>query len=122
MFTQTAAPILQQAMAMLQQLRAQQPTDPNVQALVKTQLAETERKAAYDQADLQLRGQKQVSDTQEKQDKLKVQLVTNTEDNLTQERIKSAELTNDAARLQSEQLQTAIEAQNQLQSNLGVQP
>ena len=48
-------------------------------------------------------------------------LVKNTEDNLTEERVKSAELTNDAARLQHEQVQTAIDAQNAIQSNLGGQ-
>jgi hypothetical protein len=44
-----------------------------------------------------------------------------TEKNLTDERIKSAEITRDAAQLQHEQLQTVIDAQNQLQSNIGGQ-
>ena len=45
----------------------------------------------------------------------------NTEDNLTQERVKSAELTRDAAVLQHEQLQTALSAHESLQSQLGAQ-
>jgi hypothetical protein len=45
--------------------------------------------------------------------------IMNTEDNLSEERIKSAELSHDAARLQHEQVQTALDAQNLLQSQLG---
>jgi hypothetical protein len=119
---QSIAPVLQHALQTVQQLKGQQPVAPEVQALVQTQMAETQRKAAYDQADVQLRTQKQLSDDQSKVEKMKLDLIMNTEDNLTEERIKSAELTNDAARLQHEQVQTAIEAQNQLQSNLGGTP
>jgi chaperonin GroES len=119
---QEVVPALQQAVQMLQQLKGQQPMPPEIQALVQTQMAETQRKATYDEVDLQLRAQKQQSEDAAKANKMKLDLVMNTEDNLTEERIKTAELTNDAARLQSEQVQTAIEAQNQIQSNLGVQP
>ena len=52
--------------------------------------------------------------------KSQTDILLSTENNLTQERIKSAELTHDAARLQHEQIQTAIDAQNQIQSQLGV--
>ena len=54
--------------------------------------------------------------------KLQNEVVQNTEDNLTQERIKAAEVTRDAAQLQHEQLQTVLEAQNQAQANIGGQP
>jgi hypothetical protein len=111
--------IIQQAQQMLQQFKPQPPMDPAVQALVQTQTAETQRKANYDQADLQLRAKKQQGDEQEKVAKLKLQSIMNTENNLTEERIKSAELTHDAARLQHEQVQTVLDAQNQLQSQLG---
>ena len=94
---------------------------PEIQALVQTQMAETQRKGAYDKADLQLRSQKQQDDATRDAAKIKVDLIKNTENNLTEERVKSAELTNDAARLQHEQVQTAIEAQNAIQSNLGEQ-
>ena len=43
----------------------------------------------------------------------------NAENNLTQERIKTAELTVDELRLQREQEQTAIKLQNLTQRNLG---
>jgi hypothetical protein len=48
-------------------------------------------------------------------------MAENTENNLVQERIKSAELTKDAANLQHEQLKTAITAQNAIQQTLGEQ-
>lgn len=48
-------PVMQQMMQMMQQLRQQQqPTDPSVQALVQTQMAETQRKAQYDQQRTQI--------------------------------------------------------------------
>jgi hypothetical protein len=53
---------------------------------------------------------------------MQTDVIKNTEDNLTLERIKSAELTRDAAQLQHEQLQTVLDAQNQIQSTLGGQP
>lgn len=119
---QDIVPVIQQALQMVQQMQGNQKMPPEIQALVQTQMAETQRKTTYDQVDLQLRQQKQESDAELGAAKVRADLVKNTEDNLTEERIKSAELTNDAARLQSEQLQTAIDAQNAIQSNLGGQP
>jgi len=88
------------------------PPDPNIMAQVQmlgqTAMAETQRKTAKDQADIQLA-----------QQKLQAQQVENTENNLVQERIKAAELSRDAVQLQHEQLQTTLEAQHQMQSNLG---
>ena len=50
--------------------------------------------------------------------KLQADLVQNSENNLTQERIKTAELTRDAAKLQHEQLQTVLDAQNRVQQTI----
>jgi hypothetical protein len=61
-----------------------------------------------------------VAENESKAAELQARVLMNTEDNLTEERIKAAELTRDAAALQQEQIQTAIEAQNRIQSNLGV--
>ena len=108
-------------MGMVQKMQGNKPMPPEIQALVQTQMAETQRKTQYDQVDLQLRQQKQASDAELGTAKIRADLVKNTEDNLTEERVKSAELTNDAARLQHEQVQTAIDAQNAIQSNLGGQ-
>ena len=126
------APAIQQMLGMLKQMQGQQQIqDPAVQALVQTQMAETQRKAQRDKAEMQHKGQQLQADVASKQQKMQsdmaladkksqTDILLSTENNLTQERIKSAELTHDAARLQHEQIQTAIDAQNQIQSQLGV--
>jgi hypothetical protein len=86
-------PVMQQMIQTIQQLKAQQqPTDPSVQALVQTQMAETQRKAADDQARLQLDGAKLAADTKAKQEK-----------NVADQQIKAAELTHDINLLTLEQ-------------------
>jgi hypothetical protein len=118
---------IQQMMQTMQQLQSQQQgqVDPNIQAqvqgLVQTSMAETQRKTQKDQADMQFKMQDLQIQNKELQDKLQADLIKNTENNLTAERIKAAELSSDAAQLQHEQLQTVIDAQNQIQSNLGGQ-
>jgi chaperonin GroES len=114
-------PIIQNAMQMLQQMRGSPPPDPATQAFMQTSMAETQRRAAKDQGDLQLKAQKMGLDQQALEKKLQTDLILNTEDNLTQERIKSAELSHDAALLQHEQVRTALSAQQELQSQLGGQ-
>lgn len=98
------APVLQQALQSIQQMRAQmQPTDPSVQALVQTQMAETQRKAAYDQADLSLRAQKDQTDAQNKKEKI-----------ASDQQIKAAELTHDVNVLTIEQQYEREQAAAQL--------
>jgi hypothetical protein len=122
---QQVMPVIQQMLQAVQKMKGQSnvPPDPNVMAQVKalqeTAMAETNRKAQKDQADIQLDGQKLAQDKEIEQQRLQFEATKVTEDNLTEERIKSAELTRDAARLQNEQMQTAIDAQNKLQSDLG---
>jgi hypothetical protein len=84
-------------------------------------MAETQRRAAKDQGELQLNVAKMQQNDQHFMLDKQTELIKNTEDNLVQERIKSAELTRDAASLQTEQFKTAIDAQNAIQSTLGVQ-
>ncbi len=116
------APVVQQMMGIMQQLRQMQmPQDPAVQALVQTQMAETQRKAAYDQADLTLKAQKMSQDGALKEKQIQTDVILNTENKLTEERIKSAELSHDAEKLRQEQMQTAIAAQNAVQSSIGAQ-
>jgi hypothetical protein len=118
---------IQQMLTLMQQLQGQHqpPVDPNiqvqVQGLVQTAMAETQRKAQKDQADMQFKAADMQMQSKEATDKIQAEIIRNTENNLTAERIKSAELTHDAAQLQHEQLQTVLEAQNQIQSNLGDQ-
>jgi hypothetical protein len=119
---QTVGAVIQQAMAAMQQLKAQQqPQDPATQAFVQTSMAETQRRAANDKAMLQYK----LAELQQKDSQFALEgqldMAKNTENNLTEERIKSAELTRDAASLQHEQFKTAIDAQNSIQQSLGAQ-
>lgn len=113
-------PIIQQAMAAMQQLASKgPPPDAATQAFVQVSMAETQRRAEKDKAELQL----QVGELQQKDQQFTIatqsKMAMNTENNLVEERVKAAELTRDAASLQFEQTQTAIQAQNALQSTLG---
>ena len=122
---QQVMPVVQAMLASVQKMKGQSnaPVDPNVMAQVKalqdTAMAETQRKTKKDQVDAQMDAQKMAQDKALDEQKLQFEATKVTEDNLTEERIKSAELTRDAARLQNEQMQTAIDAQNKLQSDLG---
>lgn len=116
---QQVGPIIQKAMDAMKQLQGQPPMDPATQAFVQTSMAETQRRAAKDQSDLQLGVAKLQQQDSLNAMKINADMVKNTENNLTQERIKSAELTRDAASLQHEQLKTAINAQNELQQSIG---
>jgi hypothetical protein len=84
-------------------------------------MAETQRRAAKDQAEMQIKAAELQQANQHFMLKTQSDMAENTENNLTQERIKSAELTRDAADLQHEQLKTAITAQNAIQQTLGAQ-
>jgi len=102
-------PVMQQMIQTIQQLKAQQqPTDPSVQALVQTQMAETQRKTQADQARLQLDAAKLAADTQAKQEK-----------NVADEQMKAAELTHDVNLLtleqQHEMQRQQLQAQQQQQ-------
>ncbi len=114
-------PVIAQALQMLKQMQGQPPLDPATQAFVQTSMAETQRRATKDQGELQLEVAKMKQSDQHFMVNKQTELIKNTEDNLVQERIKSAELTRDAASLQTEQFKTAIDAQNAIQSTLGVQ-
>ena len=110
-----------QALQLMQQMKGQAPLPPDVQALVQTSMAETQRRAEKDKVDAQLSMAKLQADAAKTDKDMQMKLIMNTEDNLTQERVKSAELTRDAAVLQHEQLQTALSAHETLQSQLGEQ-
>ena len=66
----------------------------------------------YDMAKLQ-------ADIAEKQKQRDVEIAMNAENNLTAERIKTAELTVDELRLRKEQEQTALKLQHETQRHLG---
>ncbi len=79
------------------------------QAVLQASMAETQRRAAADQAKLAFDTQKfQASQVEKAQDR-DARVAMNAENNLTQERIKTAELTVDEVKLRKEQEETAIQ-------------
>jgi C4-type Zn-finger protein len=99
-------------------------------ALLQAAQMETQRKTAKDQQDGQLDMAKQQDESQRKilelQQKTEeaekdrqANFALNTQDNLTQERIKAADLTVDGAKLRQEQMKTVREANREVQQNLG---
>ena len=111
---------LQQMMMQMQKAMQQQPPmDGEAQAVLQASLAETQRRAAKDQADIAIDNARlQVEQANKDQDR-QVKIAMNAENNLTQERIKTAELTVDEAKLQREQSETAIQLNQATQRNLG---
>ena len=110
-----AAPVIGQMIELMQQLaKQQQPQDPAVNALLQSQMAETNRKQQYDSGRLQLDGKKAQDDTETKR-----MAITSTE------QIKAADLTHDVNTLsiekqwemqqaeQAHQRQMALQAQAQ---------
>jgi hypothetical protein len=82
-------------------------------------MAETQRRAARDQADIQMDTARLQADEVNKDRDRQVKIAMNAENNLTQERIKTAELTVDEAKLRKEQEEAAIQLNQQTQRNLG---
>jgi hypothetical protein len=112
-------PSLMQLGQVMAQFAPQPQVDPADQALLQASLAETQRRTARDQGDLAIAQQKLQNDmTQDDKDR-EVKIAMNAENNLTAERLKTAELTVDELRLRKEQEQTAIKLQNVTQRNLG---
>jgi len=95
------------------------PMDGEAQAVLQASTAETQRRAAADQARLGFDQQKFAAQQAEKDKELQVKVAMNAEDNLTEERIKTAELTLDEVKLRKEQEQTAIQLNQATQRNLG---
>jgi hypothetical protein len=105
-------PAINAMLQILQKAQGQQPMDPASQALLQSAMAETQRKAAYDQADLQLRGQKIQADSADKQMAL-----------TAQEQIEAAKIKKDIGQLTIQQqyearLAQQEHAQSLQQSNL----
>lgn len=113
-------PALQQLGQMMQQFKpAPPPMDGEAQAVLQASMAETQRRAARDQADLTFDQAKMQADMMNKDKDRQVKIAMNAENNLTAERMKAADLTVDEARLQKEQSETAIQLNQATQRNLG---
>lgn len=95
------------------------PMDGEAQAVLQASMAETQRRAAADQARLGFDQQKFAAEQADKDKELQVKVAMNAEDNLTEERIKTAELTLDEVKLRKEQEQTAIQLNQATQRKLG---
>jgi hypothetical protein len=119
---------------MIQQMHAQQqPQDPSIQALVQTQMAETQRKGAKDQADAQLKAQELVAEDKRAQERIiadeqmKAADISHNINTLTleqqfeqqQQAAEQMHAQQQAAQEQQAQLQAAQQAQQQQQLNLG---
>ena len=111
-------PLIQAALQTLQQTKPQPPQDPSIQAIVQTQMAETQRKAQNDQARVQIDNKKIDADMKKSSDRL-----------VADEQMKAAELTHDINTLtierkyelqqaQQDQLAAMQQAEQQQQSEL----
>lgn len=119
---QGVLPVIQQLMQQMQQTAQQPPPAPmdgSDQAVLQASMAETQRRAARDQADIQLATQKFQAEMSQKQQDSQIKVAMNSENNLTQERMKAADLTVDEVKLQHEQEQTALKLGQVTQHNLG---
>ncbi len=113
-------PALEQLGQMMQQFKpAPPPMDGEAQAVLQASMAETQRRAAEDQARLAFDTQKFQAEMGQKDKDRQIKIAINSEDNLTTERMKTADLTLDEVKLRQEQEQTAIKLQNVTQRNLG---
>jgi hypothetical protein len=107
-------PVIQQLMQNLQQFKPQPQMPPDVKVLLDTSMAETQRRQARDQAELQLKDkelaakiQLDMQELEQKQqremEEMQLKLAIAAGDNETKERIETARLTRDAAKLNFEQ-------------------
>jgi len=102
-------PALQQLGQVMQQFKPPAPPmEGEAQAVLQASMAETQRRTARDQADMAHKSQD-----------LQAKIAMNAEDNLTKERMMTADLTVEEIKLQREQEETAIKLQNVTQRNLG---
>jgi len=103
-------PALQKLGEMMKQFQPQPQQDAESQAVLQASMAETQRRAARDQAEMA-----------HKQKELETKVAMNAEDNLTTERMKTADITADELKLRNEQEKTAMElnlrAQRELRSD-----
>lgn len=113
-------PAIQQLMQVLQASAPKPQMDSSDQVILQTSMAETQRRAQKDQMDAQYNKAKLQGDLLDKNRGQQIEIALNAADNLTQERIKTAELTRDAAALQQEQEKTAMTALQGAQETLGV--
>ena len=112
-------PVIQQMVEGLQKFKPQPQMTPDAQVLLQTSMAETQRRQARDQAELQLKDKELAAKIQLDMDKMnreyeeameeqRLRLAIAVGDMETKERIETARLTRDAARLKFDQDKTAF--------------
>jgi len=113
-------PVIQQMVQMAQKTKQKPPMTADNQVLLETSMAETKRRAERDKAEMQLKSQqlemdtqlelkKQADDMQLAMEELQLKLAIATNDQETKERIETARLNRDAAKLAHEQDKTVID-------------
>ncbi|MFM2095244.1 MAG: hypothetical protein RIS70_2368 [Planctomycetota bacterium] len=113
-------PVIQQMVQAAQQFKPKPDMPPDAQVLLQTSMAETQRRQARDQAEMQLKGQdlaakiqmdmRKLQDEKElAMEELQLKLAIATGDMEMKERIETARLTRDAARLKSDQQKTILD-------------
>ena len=116
---QKVMPALQKLIDVAKQFKPEPKMDGADAVILKTSMAETERRAAKDKMDAEHAKAKLQADMLEENRKMQIEIATNAADNLTEERIKTAELSNDASLLRNEQQKTALAALESAQRTLG---
>jgi hypothetical protein len=112
-------PVVMKLVQQAQQFKPKPPMTPETQVLLQTSMAETQRRQARDQAEMELKSQKmdmdsqialkkQADDMQLAMEELQLKLAIATNDQETKERIETARLTRDAAKLSHERDKTVI--------------
>jgi hypothetical protein len=112
-------PALQQLFQALQQFKPQPQMTGSDIAFMQTSQAETERRKAKDAQDAQLAQAKMESESEQKERERQTKVAMNAENNLTEERIKAADITIDEVKLREEQQRTAVDLNKQAQQFLG---
>jgi hypothetical protein len=113
-------PAMQQILQAVEKLKPKPEMTGSDQVYLQTSMAETQRRGKRDATELALDAERLKNDTLNKNREQQIKIALNASDNLTEERIKTAELTQDAAILKQEQEQTAMAAQESAQRTLGV--
>ena len=101
-------PVLQQLGQMMAQFAPKPPVDPESQAVLQASMAETQRRTARDQVEMELKKKDQ-----------EIDVAMNVEKLLTQERMKTADLCVEEAKLKREQERTVLDLNQATQRNLG---
>jgi hypothetical protein len=114
-------PALQKIVQTMQQNKPEPPMDGADKVILQTSMAETQRRAAKDAQDAEHNKAKLQATMLDNNRQMQIDIATNASDNLTEERIKNAELSQDASVLKLEQEKTAITALEGAQRALGGQ-